>query len=134
MASGSPQTSLNRSAPPSRPSWDTARAVRVSCHTIALCTGRPVAASQTTAVSRWLVMPTAAIVTSVLLVYGAGNLAWRNDAVALALAAVAAALVWLVLRRFSRRAPEGARLDSTVPVGSPHEAAIVPRTRRQETA
>lgn len=77
---------------------------------------------------------TAAIVTSVLLVYGAGNLAWRNDAVALALAAVAAALVWLVLRRFSRRAPEGARLDSTVPVGSPHEAAIVPRTRRQETA
>ncbi len=45
----------------------------------------------------------AAAVTSVLLVYGAGNLAWRNSAVALALAAVAAAAVWLVMRRRSRR-------------------------------
>ncbi|MFP5416989.1 MAG: polyprenol phosphomannose-dependent alpha 1,6 mannosyltransferase MptB [Actinomycetes bacterium] len=41
----------------------------------------------------------AAAVTSVLLVYGAANLAWRNNAVALALAAMAAASVWLVLRR-----------------------------------
>ncbi len=32
-------------------------AVRRSCHTIARCSGRPVARSQTTAVSRWLVMP-----------------------------------------------------------------------------
>lgn len=45
----------------------------------------------------------AAAVTSVLLVYGAGNLAWRNDAVALALAAVAAAGVWLALRAASRQ-------------------------------
>ena len=41
----------------------------------------------------------AAVVTAVLLVYGAGNLAWRNDAVALALAALAAAGIWLVGRR-----------------------------------
>lgn len=40
----------------------------------------------------------AAIVTAVLLVYGASNLAWRNDAVALALAAMAAAAVWLYVR------------------------------------
>ena len=31
--------------------------VRVSCHTIALCTGRPVRRSQTIAVSRWFVTP-----------------------------------------------------------------------------
>ena len=50
----------------------------------------------------------AAVVTAVLLVYGAGNLAWRNDAVALALAALAAASIWLVRRvqhRKERRAP-----------------------------
>ena len=65
----------------------------------------------------------AAAVTSVLLVYGAGNLAWRNDAVALALAAVAAAGVWLVLRR--RRPAPLAHPDvpTDVPVGSSHEAA-----------
>ena len=34
--------------------------MRVSCHTIALWTGSPVVRSQTTAVSRWLVMPTPA--------------------------------------------------------------------------
>lgn len=37
----------------------------------------------------------AAVVTAVLLVYGAGNLAWRNDAVALGLAALSAASIWL---------------------------------------
>lgn len=46
----------------------------------------------------------AAWVTAVLLVYGAGNLAWRNDAVALALASVAAASIWLFLRYRTRRA------------------------------
>src|SRR6478609_8947039 len=35
--------------------------VRVSCHTIALWIGCPVARSHTTVVSRWLVMPTAAM-------------------------------------------------------------------------
>jgi len=35
-------------------------AVRRSCQTMALATGRPVARSQSTVVSRWLVMPTAA--------------------------------------------------------------------------
>ena len=35
--------------------------VRVSCQTMALYTGSPVVRSQTNAVSRWLVMPTAAI-------------------------------------------------------------------------
>lgn len=48
------------------------------------------------------VLRTAAAVTSVLLVYGAGNLAWRNASIALALAAVAAAAIWLVLRRRAR--------------------------------
>ena len=41
----------------------------------------------------------AAAVTSVLLVFGAANLAWRNDAVALALAAVAAGAIYLYRRR-----------------------------------
>lgn len=45
----------------------------------------------------------AAVVTAVLLVYGAGNLAWRNDAVALALAALAAAVIWLVRRLQDRK-------------------------------
>ena len=35
--------------------------VRVSCQTIALYTGSPVFLSHTTAVSRWFVMPTAAM-------------------------------------------------------------------------
>ena len=34
--------------------------VRVSCHTRALCSARPVTASQATVVSRWFVMPMAA--------------------------------------------------------------------------
>ena len=38
-----------------------ASAVRRSCQTIARCTGRPVARSQSTVVSRWLAMPMAAI-------------------------------------------------------------------------
>ena len=42
-------------------------AVRVSCQTIALCTGLPVAFSQTTVVSRWLVIPMAAISPGALL-------------------------------------------------------------------
>lgn len=65
----------------------------------------------------------AAAVTSVLLVYGAGNLAWRNDALALALAAVAAAAVWLVLRT---RRPKPVFSDASAgdgPVGSAHEAS-----------
>lgn len=45
----------------------------------------------------------AAVVTAVLLVYGAGNLAWRNDAVALALAALAAASIWLYRRLQHRK-------------------------------
>ncbi|WP_052462160.1 polyprenol phosphomannose-dependent alpha 1,6 mannosyltransferase MptB [Nigerium massiliense] len=45
----------------------------------------------------------AAGVTSVLLVYGAGNLAWRNDAVALAFAALAAAGIVIDRRRHPRR-------------------------------
>ena len=40
----------------------------------------------------------AAAVVAVLLVYGAGNLAWRNDALALALAALAAAVIVLYRR------------------------------------
>lgn len=73
----------------------------------------------------------AAAVTSVMLVYGAGNLAWRNDAVALVLAAVAAALVWLVLRARARRTvlPVEPSIPSEVPVGSAHEAQIAPRHR-----
>ena len=43
-----------------RPARAAAAPVRVSCQTMAWCTGRPVARSQTTVVSRWLVMPTAA--------------------------------------------------------------------------
>ena len=35
--------------------------VRRSCQTMALCTGTPVSASQTMVVSRWLVMPMAAM-------------------------------------------------------------------------
>ncbi|WP_232549899.1 polyprenol phosphomannose-dependent alpha 1,6 mannosyltransferase MptB [Propioniciclava soli] len=45
----------------------------------------------------------AAVVTAIVLVYGAANLAWRNDAVALALAAVAAAGLWLTVRHQNRR-------------------------------
>ncbi len=41
----------------------------------------------------------AAALTAIGLVYGAANLAWRNDALALALAAIAAGLIWWVRRR-----------------------------------
>ena len=47
-------------APPSAASASTRSCVRVSCQTIAREIGSPVARSQTTAVSRWLVMPMAA--------------------------------------------------------------------------
>lgn len=52
------------------------------------------------------VIRVAATVVAVLLVYGAGNLAWRNDAVALALAALAAASIALYRRRQARRGRE----------------------------
>ena len=59
VASGSPTRSRYRSwSPP--PSRSISGPVRVSCHTIALPTGSPVLRSQTTVVSRWLVIPTAA--------------------------------------------------------------------------
>ena len=59
--SGRPVVSRNRSAPAGCPSASRAQIpdVRVSCHTIALYTGFPVALSHTTTVSRWLVMPIA---------------------------------------------------------------------------
>ena len=71
----------------------------------------------------------AAAVTSVMLVYGAGNLAWRNDAVALALAAVAAAGVWLVLRWRIRRAvpPIEPSVPADVVIASDREADLAPR-------
>ncbi|MFT3875658.1 MAG: polyprenol phosphomannose-dependent alpha 1,6 mannosyltransferase MptB [Propioniciclava sp.] len=75
----------------------------------------------------------AAGLTSVLLVYGAGNLAWRNDAVSLALAAVAAASGWL-LSRTGRRRPSARPRDpaSYVPVGSPYEAMLASEAARLE--
>src|SRR5436190_5744686 len=61
VASGRPTLALYRSAPPPRAARSSQIfCVRVSCQTIALCTGWPVVLSHTTAVSRWLVMPTAA--------------------------------------------------------------------------
>ncbi len=60
MASGSPQAARKRSWPTSPPSSATSRSVRVSCQTMALAIGLPLAFSQTSVVSRWLVMPTAA--------------------------------------------------------------------------
>lgn len=53
----------------------------------------------------------AAVVTAVLLVYGAGNLAWRNDALALALAALAAGGFWLS-RTLAHRKEHGAHGDN----------------------
>ncbi len=57
------------------------------------------------------VLRAAAAVTSVLLAYGAGNLAWRNGQndgggqyIAIALAGVAAIVVWIILRRHAARA------------------------------
>ncbi len=59
MASGSPAFSLNRLA--CSASACVSASVRVSCQTTAGQTGRPVARSHSTVVSRWLVMPSAAI-------------------------------------------------------------------------
>ena len=61
VARGSPTMSLYFSTPSSPASRSTIGWVRVSCQTIALYTGMPVFLSQTTAVSRWLVMPIAAM-------------------------------------------------------------------------
>jgi hypothetical protein len=47
----------NGSASPAARQASQISAVRRSCQTIALCTGRPVERSHNTAVSRWLVMP-----------------------------------------------------------------------------
>ncbi len=47
---------------------------------------------------------TDALFTTVLLAYGAGNLAWRNDAVALAFAALALMLVLLYRHAQERKA------------------------------
>ncbi len=59
---GNPVDARNRSWPSGLPaaSEEQRAAVRVSCQTIALPTGSPVARSHTTVVSRWLVIPTAA--------------------------------------------------------------------------
>ena len=54
------RASRRRSRPASPASSRTSASVRVSCQTIALWTGSPVARSHTTVVSRWLVMPIAA--------------------------------------------------------------------------
>ena len=65
-ASGSPVRSrkfFSPNASSKRRSWSP---VRVSCQTIAWCTGVPVSRSQTRVVSRWLVMPTAAICSAVI--------------------------------------------------------------------
>ena len=50
------------------------------------------------------IIGTAVTVTTVLLAYGAGNLAWRNDAVALAFAALALMLVLLYRHAQERKA------------------------------
>ena len=77
----------------------------------------------------------AAGATSVLLVYGAGNRAWRNDAVALALAAVAAAGGWLITTAGRRRSDRAGREPvSAVPVGSPYEAQLASVSRAAEEA
>jgi hypothetical protein len=59
VARGSPLRSRNRSGPPSPARSRMMPSVRVSCQTIAGCTGSPVAASHMIVVSRWLVMPMA---------------------------------------------------------------------------
>ncbi len=60
VAIGRPVLARKRSWPPSADSALQIWSVRVSCQTMALWTGLPVAFSQTTVVSRWLVMPIAA--------------------------------------------------------------------------
>ncbi len=77
----------------------------------------------------------AAAATSVLLVYGASNLAWRNDAVALALAAVVTSGGWLITTARGRRADRaGEEPVSAVPVGSPYEAQWASASRAGEDA
>lgn len=58
-ASGSPVSRRKRSWPTLRPSSLQSASVRVSCQTMALWTGSPVFLSQSSVVSRWLVMPIA---------------------------------------------------------------------------
>lgn len=60
------------------------------------------------------IIGTAVTVTTVLLAYGAGNLAWRNDAVALSFAALALMLVLLYRHRQEHRA----RLDNQTEVAA----------------
>ena len=60
VAGGSPARCRIVSPRPSRSNAAAIPSVRVSCQTIALCSGRPVRRSHTKVVSRWLVMPTAA--------------------------------------------------------------------------
>ena len=59
---GSPVSARKRSIPSGSAAARRAHAsaVRVSCHTIACSTGRPVVRDQTTVVSRWSLIPTAA--------------------------------------------------------------------------
>ena len=58
---GRPVFARKRSWPPSADSSSQILSVRVSCQTIALYTGSPVLRSQTTVVSRWLVIPSPAM-------------------------------------------------------------------------
>ena len=57
MAGGRPARCLITSPRPSRSRAAAILSVRVSCQTIAFPYGSPVIGSQTTVVSRWLVMP-----------------------------------------------------------------------------
>jgi hypothetical protein len=59
-SSTNPVLRVKTASYPAARSASHAGAVRRSCHTIALATGRPVARSHSTVVSRWLVMPIAA--------------------------------------------------------------------------
>ena len=61
MARGSPPCPCTGRRRRQRAELRQIASVRVSCQTIALYTGSPVARSHTSAVSRWLVMPTAAM-------------------------------------------------------------------------
>ena len=74
-ASGRPVSRRKRSWPTLRPSSLQSASVRVSCQTMALWTGSPVCLSQSTVVSRWLVMPIALTSAAVMpgLVDGAGD-------------------------------------------------------------
>ena len=58
-------TAYRSAPPPAAPSCSHSSAVRVSCQTMALWIGCPVARSHTTAVSRWLVIPSATTASGV---------------------------------------------------------------------